>query len=554
MGDRSLRVRAKLAALVAGVLVTGFAFGSRPADAATGWAPTATAAERLVGATDLGAEPASTPLHVAVALNVRNVSALRDLIRRGEVVTPAQFLAQYAPTAAQSQSVASYLANQGFTNVNVAHNRMLVSADGTVGRATSAFKTAVERYRQNGRVVYANRTVASVPTALAGSVGAVVGLNDAGVMRVHPAVATDPPTSCEVSGVGVPCVYAPQGFWRAYDATNAPTGAATSVAIFAEGNLTGVVQDLRTEETATGLPQVPLTVVRTGPASTDTSGADEWDLDTQFSTGMARTVARLYVYDAPALDDASLTEEFNQFAAQDVAQAASASFGECEFQASLDGSMLADDNAFMEAAAQGQTVFASAGDTGGFCPVGVAANGVPAGAPDVNYPASSPWVVGVGGTTLVTKADGSYDAELAWLAGGGGPSLFESQPPFQNGIAPPVGTVCGALTTPCGRTVPDVAMDADPNSGANVYVGGQPEGVGGTSLSSPLALGVWARFESARSNAVGYANPVFYAHNGTSAFHDVTVGDTGPYPATPGYDLATGLGTFDVAAFIRAGG
>jgi subtilase family serine protease len=77
--------------------------------------------------------------------------------------------------------------------------------------------------------------------------------------------------------------------------------------------------------------------------------------------------------------------------------------------------MLADDNAFEEAAAQGQTVFNSAGDTGGFCPVGVAENGVPAGVPDVNYPASSPWVVPVGGTTLITSSTGAYSEEIAWL-------------------------------------------------------------------------------------------------------------------------------------------
>ena len=93
-------------------------------------------------------------------------------------------------------------------------------------------------------------------------------------------------------------------------------------------------------------------------------------------------------------------------------------------------------------------------------------------------------------------------------------------------------------------------MDADPNSGANVYVGGTPEGVGGTSLSSPLALGVWARVESAHGNGVGFADPRFYAVHSTAAFHDVEIGDTGPYPATPGYDLATGIGTFDVAKLV----
>jgi pseudomonalisin/xanthomonalisin len=262
-------------------------------------------------------------------------------------------------------------------------------------------------------------------------------------------------------------------------------------------------------------------------------------------------VSRLTIYDAPTLNDSDITAEFNHFAADGTSKAASASFGECEFQAFLDGSMLADDQAAAEAAAQGQTIFASSGDTGGFCPVGVGANGVPAGAPDVNYPASSPWVVSAGGTTLITNTNGSYSREIAWAAGGGGPSLFESQPAWQNGVSPPSNVVCNQLVdVPCGRAVPDVAMDADPNSGANVYVGGQPIGVGGTSLSSPLTLGVWARLETAAKNRLGFAGPLLYRAHGSAAFHDIVLGDTGPYPATPGADFATGLGTFDVAKAI----
>ena len=138
-------------------------------------------------------------------------------------------------------------------------------------------------------------------------------------------------------------------------------------------------------------------------------------MDTQYSSGMAGTVASLTLYDASSLSDTDLTLAFNRFAADGNVTAASASFGGCEFASSLDGSMLADDNAFEEAAAQGQTVFNSAGDTGGFCPVGVAENGVPAGVPDVNYPASSPWVVPVGGTTLITSSTGAYSEEIAWL-------------------------------------------------------------------------------------------------------------------------------------------
>ena len=198
-----------------------------------------------------------------------------------------------------------------------------------------------------------------------------------------------------------------------------------------------MIKDLRTFESANGLPKVPVTIVRTGPASFDTSGADEWALDTQSSTGMARTVKRLYVYDAPSLSDADISVAFNKFAAQNVAHAQH-SIRRVEFAASLGGSMAVDDNSMMQAAAQGQTVFASSGDTGGFCPVAGGVNGVPAGAPDVNFPASSPWAVSVGGTTLITGSDGGlYSNEIAWLAGGGGPSYFEPAPCPGPGVRAP---------------------------------------------------------------------------------------------------------------------
>ena len=96
------------------------------------------------------------------------------------------------------------------------------------------------------------------------------------------------------------------------------------------------------------------------------------------------------------------------------------------YTAWLDGAMKIDDNLFMEAAAQGQTMFASAGDTGSSCAL-APTNGVPAsGPPLVSYPASAPYVVAVGGTTVVANADGTYSGEAAWNAGGGGVSQFEN--------------------------------------------------------------------------------------------------------------------------------
>ncbi|HZQ82135.1 MAG TPA: protease pro-enzyme activation domain-containing protein [Gaiellaceae bacterium] len=575
--------RAFLIALAASLIVTA---GASSASKAT-WTTTKTQALSLKG-TPAGALAPSTSLRISVALKLRNASALQQAIRSHARLTPAQFATSYAPTAAAASSVAAYLRAQGFGNVSVASNRLFVSGTATAKQAESAFDTTLDTWTVNGKSLYANATAAKVPASLGSVVLSVLGLNDAAVMNVPPVAkatgiasgttvtlptgttVTVPTTvplpsgrSITVPSVGsvtgsatpsltptvpnYPASYNPQDFWKAYDAGSTPSGSQTSVAIFGSGDMTGVVSDLRAEESANGLPQVPVNVVYTGPVTPQVGDdPDEWDMDTQYSTGMAQDVSQLYIYSASSLTDSDLSLAFNKFVTQDVAQAGSASFGECEYQSYLDGSMVAWDQMFAEAAAQGQTVFASAGDTGGFCPV-APNNGVPAGVPDVNYPASSPYVVSVGGTTLLTNSDGTYDDEIAWVAGGGGPSLFEMQPYWQDGVAPPTGSTCVEAVACVGKTLPDVAMDADPNSGANVYIGGQPEAVGGTSLASPLALGVWARLESAHANGLGFASPDLYAQYGKPGFHDVTLGDTGPYPATPGYDLATGMGTFDIA-------
>jgi len=482
-------------------------------------------------------------MSVEVALSLRNTPALQQDIAAGKTMSLAAFKQHFAPTETQIRAVKSYLTSSGLTPTAVTPSGLLVTATGPASAVESAFNTQIDNVTAGSASGFANVTPAQVPASLGSTVSAVLGLNNVFSMSLadlHPA-ASNPSSSCTLDGVGYLCDYNPKGFQIAYDATGAPTGAKTTEAIFAEGDLTQVVKDLRTEEKANKMPQVPVTIDRTGPASSDTSGEDEWDLDTQYSTGMAQTVKDLRIYDASSLDDSDLAISFADFAGQDKAKAGSASFGECEALAYLDGSMVVDDESFAEAAAQGQTVFTSSGDTGGFCTV-APTNGVPAGIPDVEYPTASPYVVSVGGTTLLTNSDGTYDEEIAWLAGGGGPSYFEPAPSWQAGDGV-IGTIGSEADL---RTVPDVSMDADPNSGANVYVDGTPETVGGTSLASPLSLGVWDRLESGHANKLPFAAPQFYALGGTAAFHDVTLGDNGPYPAGPGYDLATGIGSFDV--------
>lgn len=509
------------------------------------WSNTATHAIQLKNATLLGPLKESKKLSVLVSLNLRNQKDLQQYIQNistknnplyGKSLSSSEFKLQYGPTDQQVKNVTQYLKSNGLKVTNVASNNLLISATGKVNQIENAFHTKINRFQQNNHTVYVNTKAAQVPQSLSDTVKAVLGLNNVAQLATAYKLKSQSSPNPSISTPNYPASYNPQDFWKAYDVGSTSTGQNTNTAIFAEGDLTQVVQNLRTEENANNLPQVPVSIIHTGAASTDTSGAEEWDMDTQYSTGMAKNVSNLDLYDAPSMSNADITSEFNQFVTQNSAKAGSASFGECSILAYATGMTASDDEIFAQAAAQGQSIFASAGDTGGFCTV-APTNGVPAGIPDVEYPAASQYVTAVGGTTLLTNNDGSYNNELAWLAGGGGPSYFESEPAWQQGIV--------AAST--GKGIPDVSMDADPYSGAVVYTGSSSTAtVGGTSLASPLALGVWTRLESSHSNNLGFASPLLYQAYQSKGFHDITLGDNGPYPATPGWDFATGLGTFDV--------
>ena len=537
--------------------------------APSGWATTATQAVSVANASDLGALSASTPLTVRVALGVHNEDALAKAVASGQQFSDAQLMATYAPTSAEVQQVVSYLQAQGFTNINASPNHLLVSADGTAAKAQSAFNTTLHSFSLSGANVYANVSPAYVPTSLNGIAIAVLGLNNAAKVASSPTdcFPTNPAPS------GTPCVrdFDAHAVNTYYDTGNTPAASNTTMAIMTEGNVSQTVSDLAYAEQVQGLPQVPVTVVQVGLSSPDTAGLDEWDLDSQSSTGIAGGAKQLYLYDTTSLTDSDIANEYSHWESDNLAQTGNSSFGECEFSPYLDGAMKADDNILLFAAAHGQTMFASSGDTGSSCAF-VGTNGVPgSGPPFVSYPASSPWVVAVGGTTATSNNDETYDGEVAWNAGGGGLSQFENATSWMQPVQLTTGTVAEAEL----RGVPDIAMAADPNSGGYLlYTAvplqtasgpcGEPCGVGGTSEASPLSMGVWARMLTSHPG-LGFAGPHLYAnyvkYEGNEAlvqgpppyetyggFHDIIAGANGAYTAAPGYDYTTGLGTFDISA------
>jgi pseudomonalisin len=541
------------------------------AGAAThGWAATHTQALHLTGAA-LGAAPASQRLTISATLPLRNRAAIDSLIAQRTILSAAQVRARFSPTAATAASVASYLRSQGFTRLSVAQNRLLVTGSATVAQAERAFDTQISTYRLNGQLVYANTAAASVPTALSGKVTAVLGLSD--VPMNPPKLA--PTTAPKLTAAGTPDLtgFDPNALINAYDATKLAPATSTTTAIIAMGDMTGTIADLRYAEQQFKFPTVPVSVIYDGPAAgivnnNPLTGSAEWDLDTQYSTMVAGAVKQLDIYDVATYTDPEVARGINMFVSQDKATNLSASLGECDYIAFLDGAMLSTDEMLAEGALQGQSAFASTGDNGYACPEG-ASTGVPEGPPGDSWPADGEYTTGVGGTTLLADSSGNVSDELAWIGGGGGVSPWETAAPWTL-QANPAGQTW-IYTNQGGRSVPDVAAVADSTTPVLVYTshtpGSTPSGVGGTSVASPVTEGLYSRIQAAHHNRAGLAQYNFYAlynkvnpATATSGpvgdvytpnsspqpvkgFRDITVGTNGGCAALPGYDYCTGIGS-----------
>jgi kumamolisin len=243
----------------------------------------------------------------------------------------------------------------------------------------------------------------------------------------------------------------------------------------------------------------------------------------------------------------------DQMIAENPGAVISISLGFCEDWA---GQQVAEafKTSFEKAAAMGETVFVSTGDSGGFECLAYAPPGT---APTADYvaglmPAMTPSVTAVGGTRLSVREDMSWYNEYAWEAPvrtvgtGGNVSRYFQRPDWQRGNG-----VDNQFNPNRMRSVPDVSADADAASGAAVFLNGQWTQGGGTSQSAPIWAGVTVLVDdylkSKGLKPVGFFNPLLYAiFDGKPpypAFHDVVQGGNLVYPATPGYDLATGIGT-----------
>jgi kumamolisin len=192
-----------------------------------------------------------------------------------------------------------------------------------------------------------------------------------------------------------------------------------------------------------------------------------------------------------------------------------------------------------EAGLLGITIAAATGDSG-------SNDGVADGKSHVDFPASCPYVLAAGGTRLVA-ANGVITSETVWNDGaqggasGGGYSAVFARPAWQ----------ASDVTQP-NRGIPDVAGNADPETGYTILVDGQQMVVGGTSAAAPLWAGLVLLLNQKLNRRLGFLNPSLYRQDQTSDFRDITMGNNGAYSAAFGWDPCTGLGSPLGAQLLQA--
>jgi kumamolisin len=321
---------------------------------------------------------------------------------------------------------------------------------------------------------------------------------------------------------------------------------------------------------------VPVSNVTVNGGASTQAGAVEVELDDEVATTAAPGLDHLYNYMAPISTGwAGVVDQMLADAGTTNVTAISISWGACESVFPADD-LAASDNEFQLAAAAGISVYAASGDDGSSDCARFGSN-----AAAVDYPASDPYVTAVGGTTLHT-GQAPPNRELSWGqpatpsggGGGGGVSRFFPIPSWQTGAGVIEASYssmsrCGQIARYC-RELPDVSLDANPDTGYVVYCTNPSQQqcggagwlqIGGTSAASPLMAALTADangYSLANGGGrLGFASPFLYSELGTSVFRDVTGGSndtTGlfEYPAGPGFDMSTGLGAPDGAQLATA--
>jgi subtilase family serine protease len=484
----------------------------------------------------------------------------------GQYLTSNQFRNQFAPAANDVAKVENWLRDEGFSVIYSPKNNHYVSAEGSVAQLEFAFGAQFGLYKVRGQTVRAPAAEVSIPSTLAGVVKAVIGLDEsyqfvethrrvdaqapppAGFRNAPPlsgnwaelhSAYTFPGGFISIAGSvpWSPKGYTPDQIKSAYGIAGFD-GSGQTVAIIDAYASPTILQDVNEWSTNRGLPtMMPAQLVQVVPPGVykrpqnpkqDPQGwYGEETLDVEAVHGMAPGAKIVYVGAPNNYQD--LDAAMNHVVDQHLAQIVTNSYGFSSTELLPPGYVLPMEDTLIQAAIEGIGVYFSSGDSGD--------ETLNFGFATTDWPASSPWVTAVGGTSLGIDASGTRVLETGWgtsnyncdtgtpscsrtgwnYGAGGGVSVDFIEPGYQQ----------SAGLNFSGRAVPDVAALADPQTGLLV---GQtqsfPNGVyydeyriGGTSLASPIFAGLMALADQKAGHVHGFANPLFY--DNPSAFYDV---------------------------------
>lgn len=456
-----------------------------------------------------------------------------------EYITRASFAEQFGASRSDIEAVERFAKESGLTVIRSSRARRSVELSGTIADLAAAFGTELRAYRLGDQQFRGRTGALSLPATLAPIVAGVFGLDNRPQARAQfrrLAAATVP----TASPFTVPQVAEAYGFPSDFDGTG------QTIALLELGG-GYAASDLEAFFTGLGITEPSVTSVSVDKAENaptgDPNSADaEVLLDIEVAGAIAPG-AKILVYFAPNTDQGfldAITTIVHDTTHNPTILSISWGGPESTWTAQ---SFTSFDAAFADAVTLGMTVFVAAGDSG-------SSDGVTDGVAHVDFPASSPHVMACGGTQLI--ADGAtIESEIVWNGGasdgatGGGISDEFGLPTWQQNANVPPSVNAGARV---GRGVPDVAGNADPQSGYDIYVDGSAGVVGGTSAVAPLWAGLTARLNQAVGKPLGFLNPTLYAN--PSGLHDITAGNNGAYSAGPGWDACSGLGAPNGAALL----
>jgi kumamolisin len=508
----------------------------------------------LPGGQDVGAADPAEQIEVTVFL--RRGSKPADFPSVEEIgarlpgerkhLTREEFSRLHGAAVADFEKIRKFAAQYGLKVASENPASRTVKLSGTVKAFNEAFGVSLRRFQHTSGEYRGRTGTLTIPAELESIVEGVFGLDNRPQTKPHFRVHKKKPGAPTHSK---PASYSPLQVAHAYNFPTGVTGTGQCIAIVELGggyratDLAAFFKNLGIS--APNVTAVSVDGGKNSPTGNPSGPDGEVELDIEVAGAIAPG-AQIAAYFAPNTDqgfiDAVTTAVHDAKLKPSIV---SISWGGPETswtQQARD----ALNSACQDASTMGVTVLAASGDDG-------ASDGSANGTPTVDFPASSPFVIGCGGTRL-TISGATIGSEQAWNdlsanegATGGGVSEAFALPSFQQSAKVPK-----APNGFVGRGVPDVAGDADPETGYNVVVDGQQTVIGGTSAVAPLWAGLLALINQSLGTNVGYINPLLYSASVEPTFHDVTSGSNGGYSAGKGWDPCTGLGSPNGAALMTA--